>query len=622
MKLTVKVVGIMGLAVVVSAVFLYLNLRQFDSLYHDRGRQMTELSGQIVLARTLQVSFKKQVQEWKDILLRGRNPADLEKYRGQFEAQESDVARRVQELLSQVRDSETRKNIEDFSTAHRSLGEAYRSSLAAYLDTFDLFASDRMVRGLDRRPTDLLDDVVSTLEKSLVTAREAHTRLWNTQWQWASLTSALFFFLFLAIMGLLSASFARPIVSLARIMRRDEKEPSLPTTLASDRRDEIGELFAAFNQMQRTAREHDQALLEERNALADREARLRSFTQSVSDGIVSTDASGIVLTWNEAATEMLGYSQQEIVGKPLLMLIPAHDQRRMSETMNQLLGPGEDGDRARRAKLEVDGLSKEGTPIRLDVSLASWKNGPSTYLGAILRDVTEQRKVEHLKDEFVSTVNHELRTPLTAIRGSLGLLAGGVFPDLPAKAKSMIELAHKNCERLARLVNDILDIDKLESGKVSWVAKPNDAGALVRQSLELNRAFSDHMGVSVTLEECAEAANILVDPDRFNQVMTNLLSNAIKFSPRGQSVRVSVSKKDGRVRVEIRDSGPGIPDEFRKRIFQKFAQAETSDARVRQGQGTGLGLAISKAIVERMKGTIGFDTQMGAGTVFFFTLPL
>lgn len=243
------------------------------------------------------------------------------------------------------------------------------------------------------------------------------------------------------------------------------------------------------------------------------------------------------------------------------------------------------------------------------------------YYGRVwfFRDVTERRAVERMKNEFVAVVSHELRTPLTSIRGSLGLLAGGVAGELPPRAAAMIDIALKNSERLVRLINDILDIEKIESGKMVFKLQPVVLDELVRQTIEANRGFGQQYDVKIELTATLPNVQVYVDPDRMTQVITNLISNAVKFSPAGGKVEVAIGREpQGRVRITVTDHGPGIPVEFRDRIFQKFAQADSSNTR--QQGGTGLGLSISRAIVERHGGQIGFVTATGVGTTFYVDL--
>jgi PAS domain S-box-containing protein len=247
------------------------------------------------------------------------------------------------------------------------------------------------------------------------------------------------------------------------------------------------------------------------------------------------------------------------------------------------------------------------------------EDGKVEYAVVMIRDITERKHIERLKNEFVSVVSHELRTPLTSIAGSLGLINGGVAGELPARARPLIEIAYRNSERLTRLINDILDADKIESGRVAFNLKLVDLTRLVEEAIEANRPYAAQFGVRLALEEVLPGVQVRADPDRLIQVLTNLLSNAAKFSPPDQTVAVRVKRSGEAIRVKVTDQGPGIPEEFRAHVFEKFVQADASDSRAKGG--TGLGLSICKAIVNRLGGHIGFETQQGQGTTFYFDLP-
>lgn len=229
-------------------------------------------------------------------------------------------------------------------------------------------------------------------------------------------------------------------------------------------------------------------------------------------------------------------------------------------------------------------------------------------------------RADRVKSEFISTVSHELRTPLTSIRGSLGLLSGGALGAMPEKMADLIGIAYRNTDRLQRLINDILDVEKLDSGKLSLELGAHSLPTLVEQAVEANAGYAQNCAVRFAVQQPLPEATVKVDPHRLLQVMANLLSNAAKFSPAGSAVEVSLDVQGGHARVGVKDQGPGIPAEFQPRIFQRFAQADGSDTRSKSG--TGLGLAISKALIERMGGRIDYETAPGAGTLFFFDLPL
>lgn len=237
-------------------------------------------------------------------------------------------------------------------------------------------------------------------------------------------------------------------------------------------------------------------------------------------------------------------------------------------------------------------------------------------------DISQRHRMEQMKTEFISTVSHELRTPLTSIRGALSMLVNGVAGPIPDAAQPLVAIANKNSERLVRLINDILDIEKLDADRMVFDAQYCDSLALVEQSLFDIAPYASEYGVSVVLAPQAgpQKTEIKVDPDRFAQVMANLLSNAIKHSPRGGTVTVDQHADDSTLEIGVRDEGAGIPEDFRSRIFQRFAQADSSD--VRQRGGTGLGLAITRSLIEKMHGQVGFDSTPGQGSRFWLRLPL
>lgn len=229
----------------------------------------------------------------------------------------------------------------------------------------------------------------------------------------------------------------------------------------------------------------------------------------------------------------------------------------------------------------------------------------------------ERNAVERMKKDFLSTVSHELRTPLTSIRGSLGLLASGVMGELPPEAVAMIEVAERNSVRLIALINDILDYDKLESGKMEMDLRPAPLRRILERSIASISAFAVQEGVSIELH-CGNAT-VRGDEARLGQVTVNLLSNAVKYSIRGGAVTVTATADRGAVEVRVQDRGRGIPTELQKRLFQRFQRADSSDSRTTPG--TGLGLAICKAIVEQHGGTIGVESREGEGSAFWFRVP-
>lgn len=333
--------------------------------------------------------------------------------------------------------------------------------------------------------------------------------------------------------------------------------------------------------------------------------KLAAVLRAVAAGVLTLDPGGRVVSLNPEAERLLGFSEAEARGREAAALlgVPRLESSRSG------------------ASADADFACKRGGRLPVSYALAPLFQGSAEVGGVLVFfDLTERQKVERLKSDFVSTVSHELRTPLTSIRGALGLLAGGVLGELPPEAGDAIAIARDNAERLVHLVNDILDMQKIESGKMDFDLALLDMGDLAARSVADNVAYAAQLGVGLELGARPARAPIRGDRHRMLQVLANLLSNAAKFSPAGGAVRVNVSLGGDAVRVEVHDEGPGVPEELRPRLFSKFAQADPPDGRPRGG--TGLGLSISKALVESHGGTIGFANKPGRGTMFFFTIPL
>ncbi|QSP95336.1 CHASE domain-containing protein [Marinobacter salinisoli] len=236
----------------------------------------------------------------------------------------------------------------------------------------------------------------------------------------------------------------------------------------------------------------------------------------------------------------------------------------------------------------------------------------------ITEDVSEQKKVDRLKSEFISTVSHELRTPLTSISGSLGLLNNKVAGELPEQAARLTEIAYRNSQQLTSLINDLLDIEKLAAGKMPFQLDEHELSLLVSECIENLDPLARQRHIQLCVGELAPV-RVSVEPQRFKQAVTNLLSNAIKFSPDNARVEIYTERHGHNVRLCIRDYGEGVAPDFREAIFQKFSQADASDRRARGG--TGLGLAITRELMANMRGSVDYDSTPGNGATFWLELP-
>jgi len=350
-------------------------------------------------------------------------------------------------------------------------------------------------------------------------------------------------------------------------------------------------------------------------ALRDSEERYRSIFATTQVGISLTDWNGKYIECNEAWHRMLGYTKDEILTLSNLDISHPDDEEISNENLKNLMAGTLDSYR-----LEKRYRRKDGTVFWGDITVNPVRDANGRVIASMgmCIDVTERKRVDEIKDEFISTISHELRTPLTSIRGSLGLISSGRLGEIPEKAADMLALGYRNVERLITLVNDILDFEKLESGEMEFKFARVDLPELVNEAIAANQTYANQHGVAFSLAS-ADDVSVWADNNRLTQVLANLMSNAAKFSPRGERVEIAIAKTDSGARVTVSDRGPGIPADFRDRIFERFSQADSSDTR--KSGGTGLGLAISQGIIERHKGMIGFEDRNGGGTTFYFEIP-
>lgn len=352
-------------------------------------------------------------------------------------------------------------------------------------------------------------------------------------------------------------------------------------------------------------------------ALETSEETFRLAMEHASIGMALVAPDGRCVKVNSALCELIGYDAEVLTRTDFQGITHPEDLPADLQYVRLML----DG-RIQTYQMEKRYFHKNGRTIwtLLSVSLVRHPDGTPKYFISQIQDISQRKEVDRLKSEFIATVSHELRTPLTSISGALGLLSGGIAGQLPTKALDLLGIAEQNSKRLIRLINDILDIEKVAAGKMEFHLEVHSLEPLVRQVIEANRAYAANLGVGIEMTGSAADAWVRVDRDRLHQVLTNLISNAAKFSPQGANVSVGISLEPDAVRIAVRDRGPGIAEEFRSRVFEKFAQADGSDSRTKSG--TGLGLSIAKALIERLGGTIKYQTALGEGTTFFVTLPL
>nr|WP_026735318.1 PAS domain S-box protein [Fischerella sp. PCC 9605] len=376
---------------------------------------------------------------------------------------------------------------------------------------------------------------------------------------------------------------------------------------------------------------------------------LSKALESAVEGISQLDRQGRYLKVNPAYASMVGYQSEELIGMEWQLTVHPEDKEKLSSAYQQMLSNG-------KAEVEARAVRKDGSVFDKQVVMVKAYD-QEQFIGhyCFMKDISDRREVERLKDEFISVVSHELRTPLTSISGALDLLASGILQNEPEDAQRMLNIAANNTDRLVRLINDILDIERIESGKVQMTKQTCDAADLMIQSAEVVEEIAEQ--AEVTLSVSPVSTRLWADPDRIIQVLTNLLSNAIKFSPIGSTVWLSAEiqerergrggegEREGKsnfsltyptpplphsstppllhsptVLFTVRDQGRGIPADKLESIFERFGQVDASDSR--QKGGTGLGLAICRSILQHHGGQIWAESTLGEGSTFFFTLPI
>ena len=355
-----------------------------------------------------------------------------------------------------------------------------------------------------------------------------------------------------------------------------------------------------------------------RQHLIDKEniKRQANHTQAILDGafdgIITLNEQGTIISFNHAAEAIFGYNAEQIIGANLFTLISPK-----SNIKNQT-----DGEPPNIYELdhELIGLRKNGKDFEMELALSTIQDDGAAIHVGVIRDISDRKHTDKLKNEFIATVSHELRTPLTSISGSLAIIESGTLGVLPEKIANLMQIAKQNSLRLEHLINDLLDMDRLLSNKIEFDYKKFDAIALVQKTIAANQYIADKHHIKFQIGSATNNCYIHADEVRTQQVLTHLFSNAAKFSNPNSLVDISISSNNNYIKISVSDDGAGIPAEFKASIFSPFTQADSSSSRRRDGSG--IGLAISKELVEKMGGQIGFISNFGHGSCFYFELPM
>jgi PAS domain S-box-containing protein len=378
-------------------------------------------------------------------------------------------------------------------------------------------------------------------------------------------------------------------------------------------------LLVAFSSQLGSALENAQ-LYDEVNK---EKAYIENLVDNAGDAIISTDVEDRILTWNHGAEVIFGYSREETVGQSLTILLPAQRTGELEEIRDKVRLTGV------IRNLEVRRIRKDGIIIEASLAVSPIRDKDDNVIGFLhlARDVTEKKRYEQrlkeldkMKSAFVSNVSHELRTPLTAIKASADNMLDRLIGDLNGKQVGYLTRIKSNSDRLARLINDLLDLSTIEAGKIDLRPANLPLVTLVKEAAESLKPVAEEKLINLTVMSADPGIIAWADRDKVVQVLMNLIGNALKFTPTGGKVTIAVTKNSAAwMQISVTDTGPGIPAEEVNKVFARFYQI--GQAGTQKTQGTGLGLAISKALVEMHGGKIWVESEAGKGSIFSFTLP-
>jgi PAS domain S-box-containing protein len=348
------------------------------------------------------------------------------------------------------------------------------------------------------------------------------------------------------------------------------------------------------------------------NLLREAEARIRLIVESMPIGLIIIDDTGRIELNNPSVDRMFDKKTDELQGKNIGLLFGKPDTVTDSEFASDLI------QKTKNHAFELEAIKPTNEVIPIEISMNEFETLEGKRHLVLVIDVTVRHEVERLKQEFISMVSHELRSPLNSVLGFLEMLPEGIYGDLNSQGKDKVNVAERNVNRLIRLINDLLEIDRTESGRLSMEIADVPIKPIIERSVDAVKTLADKENITITISDVNTI--VTADGDRLVQVIVNLLSNAIKFSPQGGKITVDVLTQEDWLEVRVIDEGRGIPEQYKALIFEKFQQVTSSDWR--QKGGTGLGLAISKAIIDQLNGSIGVESEEGKGSTFWFRLPL
>lgn len=396
----------------------------------------------------------------------------------------------------------------------------------------------------------------------------------------------------------LALFFSQSITRRLRIMRDNSYRLSMGTALNPllSGNDEIAELDGVFHQMA--------------DGLSEANRKRHALIENAVDVICSIDDNGTFSEVSNAALTAWGYPPEELLAQRLINIVVPDDRERTADAINKSVTTG--------APFVIENRIRNKNNSVVEVSwLGSWSIQDKSIF-CVAHDTTARKKMEQLKREFVQMVSHDLRMPLTSLKMTLGMLLDGTYGDLSEKGRPRIEYATSDLTRLINMINELLEFERMESGKIDLYLEPTKVAEVVTQAVESVRSLAEMRQIKIYQQACDD--ELVADGNRLVQVMINLLGNAIKFSPKQSAIYVSANEIGETIEFKIRDEGKGIPVAFKDKIFDRFEQVELDDARVKGG--TGLGLAICKAIIVEHGGTIGVNSEEGKGSTFWFRVPL